>query len=276
MKDENIKRTIVLGGVILFLTICFVLSFWKPSLARDLSAKGVIDLAWSQAYPPELKTEFFFGKEAGGEGRDIGAWTDLESGKAEIFIGNFKSGKGFVGRSGGTFYELSENDFGYEIYISRETGRRANVKKKAGGYDSLANSTQMSYFDIVRNIFREKTDDFEFSFIEGGGIKAVPVSHIDGDYAFRLFYLGIANDGSLIIPKIEYFSDDGKKIKTRVSSDFRKYEVEDIVIWRPDIVSITSENGVTEIRFTQRKFNVDFGDLSEKDLKDGRPSKWRD
>lgn len=281
MKDENAKRAIVLFGIVLFLSICaFIALCSKPSEAseaKELSAKEVMTVVWNQSYPPSLKTEVFFGREDDEGGRNIAAWTDLESKKAEIFIGKYRASKGFVGRSGGTFYDAAKNDLGYEVHVSRETGRRAKVKKKSSSFDALANQTQMSYFDIMRSLFQENPEKFKFSFTDdASAIKATPVNYVKGDYAHRLFYLGITTDGSLIITRVEYFSQSGDRAKIRVSSNFRKYAVGDSVIWRPENVSVVSIKGATKIRFTKRKFNIDFGDISKKDLKKGRPPKWRD
>lgn len=277
MTDEKVKMAVVLGGIVLFLAVCAIITFCsKPVLANELGATQVMEIVWSTMYPSEFKSESFFGKESGGEKRDIGAWIDFESGKAEIFIGSYVSGKGFIGRSGGTFFESNSSKFGYNVYVLRDM--RSRIKSKAGSFDALANQTQMNYFDIVRSLFKENLDDFKFSFSEGAGaIKAMPLTPEKGDFAYRLFYLGITNDGTPIISKVEYFSGDGKKVKTRTSDDFRKFEVDGISIWRPETVSIISaDGGKTEIKFTDRKFNIDFGKLSKKDLKKGHPPGWRE
>lgn len=260
--------------IVAIVALCWVAILTHFSGAQELSAKENMTQIWSEQYPKSLKTEVFFGKEVGKDGRDVGAWIDHETGEALICIGYYNEARrSFVGRSGCTLYEADGSDFGYRVYVTMNTGRRAKVKTKAGDYDSLANETQMNYFDIVRSLFRENPDDFEFSFA-GNAFRALPRNPVECDYTYRIFHLETVEDGNQVIVRVEYFHSGAKPEKVRKSEEFLAYQIGDDVVWRPDKVSVVSEDS-TVIEFTERHFNVEFGELGQKGLKNGRPSGWR-
>ncbi|MDD3498280.1 MAG: outer membrane lipoprotein-sorting protein [Candidatus Moranbacteria bacterium] len=264
-----------LGIIVLqIIFLVFIFFFAIPSDGAEITAKETMAKAWSDAYPASLQTEFIFGKEAEGEKRDFGAWTDLHSGKAEVFIGSYNDAKGvFSGRTGGTLFVPADDHFGYKVYVSRETGRRANVKEKAGSFDAPANGTQLNYFDVVRSLLPEDPEKFEFLFVLGEGadylVRAEPKNPVEGDYAFRIFSLKKMSDGKLVITKIFHYLEGNKLSKTIENS---QWDLAD-GIWRSRELLIKTDNESTRIVIEKREFNQKFGDLSEKDLKEGRPAR---
>lgn len=251
------------------------------AMGAESTAKEIMTQVWAEQYPESLRNEVISGKETDGEQRDFGAWVDFSPGwidsKAEIFIGTYSDTKGaYIGRTGGTLFVLAKNSFGYRVYVSRETGRRANVKEKVGSFDALANSTQMNYFDIVRNLLPENPAEFEFSFVDRQpnavySIKAVPVSPAEGDYAHRIFHLKKMEDGRLVAFEVDHFNETGYSVKTIKNGEWRKSSEG---VWRPYKIEVVSADGSkTTLDIVYRSFNIQLGNLSERDLKEGRPAR---
>jgi|GEM_PF-2305480 hypothetical protein len=270
--------------VFILLIAGFVLVFAEYAIfcnfsSAETTAADVMKSVWQDIYPDGLRNEVVFSQEFGGEERDVGMWIDHTSRSALIFIGNYEtSRKRFDRRSGGTLYLEDDNPFDYRVYVVREVGRRARVKEKAvGTLQAKANGTQLNYFDIVRAVEPENPDDFEFSFIEkedsAWQIKATPKYQISGDYDHRIFSIYETEDSKRVIGSVGYFQA-GSQVKTKLNSGFSQCKSNGSHFWRPDKIIVSTEEGATELAVIKRSFNVNFGELSEKDLKRGTPGSW--
>ena len=166
--------------------------------------------------------------------------------------------------------------------------KRRSVKYKNSGYDEFSNGTELNYFDLMR-LGGESVNSLELSFWVGQpdkqikypnekcsdceikfSIKAIPRAPQKGDYAFRVFHVGIVHE-MLVVLAVEFFDEDLSLAKLQFNSGFEVVDSITSRVFRERQRTFITNQGTTVITVVGHKVDVEFGKLDEDTLKKGQP-----
>jgi hypothetical protein len=281
LMRERRNKTISRIAVILlcvFVVLCLV---WLGSAkAEEMSARDVFKQTFTD-FSGAVEHEAFRATEQsdGKEERIVEGYVDHANGDA-LVVGPTKV-KNPKKRPTNMFISAVNGDlFG----IANEfvnTKRKRNSKPKKNAFTSNVKGTQSTEADIWSFVFGEiqRLDDFNFTFLRkkerSYEIKVAPKDMQDGDYTHRVFYISSLEEAPnlLRISAIMYF-DGEKSVKTQINSNFQKYVVNNIPIWRTNKTVIISKEGETVIEVEQRVFDQPF-EVDADAQKNGRPRNWK-
>ena len=187
----------------------------------------------------------------------------------------------------GVLFGQNSSFFGFHVHSQRKGSK---VKSRAGSFNSFANGTNFTYFDLARSI-GESLNDYSYS-----GWRKSPSSHLDGqewnvamkvankhnirgDYAYRVFRIVFLKHGSKNIPAVaavEYFCKNGELCK--IQSNIGLHVTEN-GLWRTKEVIVKKiEKGRvidwTTVKVGARKFLLYDIRLDKQALKNGKPKSW--
>jgi hypothetical protein len=159
--------------------------------------------------------------------------------------------------------------------------KRKKIKYKSAGFDDKSNGTELNYIDLgrmpgenVENLeifpWNEKPErDIEVKVISS--IKVLPLNRQGGDYAFRVFHLGIFQE-MVVVVAVGCYDDNSSLVKLQINLDFERLDFGNFVFAREKIRHIISvQTGkATFIRVIDRELGAEFGEINEAALVAGK------